>query len=150
MENLLLLPVLKPDINKFEEAYEVAGDIAIDYGGEAIKVPKFFQYDGASIPPPAWQAIGTPFQPRFMLAAVFHDWLYHTHQLKMQKPTDQLLYELLLQSDVNKARAAMMLAAVRLAGASYWKNDPDDEAYLLRLAERILADGRDPADYGMT
>ena len=150
MENLLLLPVLKPDINKFEEAYEVAGDVAIDYGGEAIKVPKFFQYDGASIPPAAWQAIGTPYQPRFMIAAVFHDWLYHTHQLKTQEPTDQLFHELLLQSGVNRARAGLMLAGVRLAGGWYWENDDDDDAYLLRLAERILADGRDPAEYGMS
>ena len=150
MERLLLLPIAKPDANKLEEAYEVADDVATEYLGRTIKVPKFFQYDGASIPPAAWQAIGTPYQPRFMTAAVFHDWLYHTHQLGDQEPTDQLFHELLLQSGVNKVRAGLMLAAVRLAGGWYWKNDPDDDAYLIRLAERILADGRDPAEYGMS
>ena len=150
MDSLMLFPVSKPDMNKLEEAYEVAGDLVMAHDGELIKVPKFFQYDGASIPPAAWQAIGTPYQPRFMIAAVFHDWLYHTHQLKTQEPTDQLFHELLLQSGVNRARAGLMLAGVRLAGGWYWKNDDDDDAYLLRLAERILADGRDPAEYGMS
>lgn len=150
MPSLLLFPVAKPDINKFEEAYEVAGDLTMTYDGEIIAVPKFFQYDGASIPPAAWQLIGTPFQPRFMTASVFHDRLYHTHQLKKQKPTDELFYELLLETGVNKNKAAAMLAAVRLAGAWYWDNDAEDEAYLVRLAERILADGRDPAHYGMS
>jgi hypothetical protein len=150
MANLLLYPVARPDINKFDEAYEVAGDLAITHYGELITVPKFFQYDGASIPPAAWQLVGTPFQPRFMLAAVFHDWLYHTHQLQKQAPTDELFYELLLQTGVNKNKAAAMLAGVRLAGGWYWDNDEEDEAYLVRLAERILADGRDPADYGMS
>lgn len=150
MGNLLLLPVTKPDENKLEQAYEVAVDIATSYQGETIQVPKFFQYDGASIPPAAWQAIGTPYEPRFMTAAVFHDWLYHTHQLKKKEPTDQLFHDLLLQSGVNAVRAGLMLAAVRLAGGWYWNNDAEDNAYLVRLAERILADGRDPAEYGMS
>ena len=150
MQSLLLFPVARPDMNKFDEAYEVAGDLSIARYGALITVPKFFQYDGASIPPAAWQLVGTPFQPRFMTAAVFHDWLYHTHQLKQQQATDELFHDLLLQSGVNKVRAAAMLAAVRLAGGWYWDNDEDDDAYLIRLAERILADGRDPADYGMS
>ncbi len=53
MENLLLLPVVKPDKNKLEDAYEVADDLAIKREGALIKVPKFFQSDGASIPSPA-------------------------------------------------------------------------------------------------
>jgi len=84
-----------------------------------------------------------------MTAAVFHDWLYHTHQVG-KDDADGLFHDLLRQAGVNKSRAAAMLAAVQLAGGWYWQNDEDDEAYLIRLAERILADGRDPADYGMS
>lgn len=149
MDKLLLFPVLKPDLNKLEDAYEVAGDVATASGGETIRVPKFFQYDGASIPPPAWPLIGTPFQPRFMTAAVFHDWLYHTHQLTKKK-TDRLFYDLLVASRVNVAKAALMLAAVEAFGDAYWQNDAEDKAYLKRLAVRIRKDGRDPADYGMS
>ena len=148
MDNLLLLPVLKPDMNKLEEAYEVAGDVATMRDGTQIKVPKFFQYDGASIPPPAWQAIGTPFQPRFMTAAVFHDWIYHTHQVD-REAANGLFYDLLLENGVRKTKAVLMLAAVQSFGGWYWDNDKDDLAYLQRLAKRITQDGRNPADYGM-
>jgi hypothetical protein len=148
MDALLLLPVVKPDLNKLDEAYEVAGDLATKSAGATIRVPKFFQYDGASIPPAAWQAIGTPFEPRFMVAAVFHDWLYHTHQID-KDDTDDMFYGLLVANGVNKVRAALMKAAVETFGDWYWNNDSDDLAYMKRLAARIKKDGRDPADYGM-
>jgi len=148
MDALLLLPVAKPDINKLEEAYEVADDVATKAAGAMIRVPKFFQYDGASIPPAAWQAIGTPFQPRFMVPAVFHDWVYHTH-LVGKDDADELFYDLLVANGVNKIKASLMLAAVESFGGWYWNNDKDDLAYLKRLAARIKKDGRDPADYGM-
>ena len=148
MEKLLLIPVLKPDKNKLEDAYEVAEDLSTPYAGLTVRVPKFFQFDGASIPPPAWQIIGSPFHPRFMTAAVFHDWLYHTHQLD-KKATDQLFYELLRESGVRKPKAILMREAVQDFGAWYWENDKDDLAYVKRLAGRIIQDGRDPADYGI-
>ena len=148
MENLLLLPVAKPDANKLEDAYEVADDLSVKRDGALIKVPKFFQYDGASIPSPAWQAIGTPFQPRFMAAAVFHDWIYHTHQVD-RDAANGLFYDLLLEYGVRKTKAAIMLAAVETFGGWYWDNDKDDLNYLKRLANRIQQDGRDPAAYGM-
>lgn len=148
MADLLLIPVDLPDLNKLEDAYEVADDTATKSSGTTIRVPKFFQYDGASIPAPAWQIIGTPFLPRFMIAAVFHDWLYHTHQID-KKATDALFYRLLLAHGVRKTKALMMLAAVENFGAWYWENDKDDLAYMKRLAARIRADHRDPADYGM-
>lgn len=148
MEKLLLLPVSKPDRNKLEEAYEVAEDAASAFGGAAVKVPKFFQYDGASIPAPMWQLIGTPFQPRFMLAAVFHDWIFHTHQLKFGD-ANEMFYELLIASGVGATRASLMYAAVEGAGKAYWNNDEDDRDYLKRLAARITKDRRDPAEYGL-
>lgn len=148
MDALLLQPVIKPDLNKLEEAYEVAGDLATKAAGAVIRVPKFFQYDGASIPPAAWQTIGTPFEPRFMVPAVFHDWLYHTHQIA-KDDTDDLFYDLLVANGVNKVKAALMKAAVETFGNWYWNNDSDDLAYLKRLASRIKKDGRDPATYAM-
>jgi hypothetical protein len=148
MADLLLLPVDKPDMNKLEEAYEVAADLSRLCTGVSIKVPRFFQYDGASIPPPAWQLIGTPFQPRFMTAAVFHDWVYHTHQVDFDA-ANQLFQDLLVQDGVQKTKAVLMKLAVVTFGKAYWGNDPDDLAYLARLKQRIVQDGRNPADYGM-
>jgi hypothetical protein len=148
MEKLLVLPVAKPDVNKLEEAFEVAEDVATKYEGAQIRVPKFFQYDGASIPPGAWQLIGTPFQPRFMQAAVFHDWVYHTHAVDFVS-ANELFYDLLVANGVRKTKAQLMLAAVENFGHWYWENDEDDLDYLARLAKRIVKDGRNPADYGM-
>lgn len=149
MQNLILLPVVKPDMNKLEDAYEVAEDVATEREDVTIKVPKFFQFDGASIPPLAWQIIGSPFHPRFMTAAVFHDWLYHTHQID-REASDELFYELLIASGVRKTKAVLMKGAVESFGGWYWDNDKDDRAYLKRLAERIDKDGRDPANYGIS
>lgn len=148
MDHLHLIPVGKPDTNKLEEAYEVAGDIEATLKSTSVWVPEFFQYDGASIPSVAWQLIGSPFHPRFMMAAVFHDWLYHTHQLD-RDTTDKLFYELLRASNVGKTKAIMMREAVQNFGGWYWDNDKDDRAYLRRLSERILGSGRDPAKYGI-
>ncbi len=149
MSDLILKPIMKPDPNKLEEAYEVVADIQTKIGSITIKVPKFFQFDGASIPSPAWQAIGTPFMPRFMTASVFHDWIYHTHQVQ-KDASDQLFYDLLIADGVNKTRAWMMRVAVESFGASYWENDKGDLDYIRRLAKRIRDDNRDPAQYGIT
>jgi hypothetical protein len=147
--DLILEPIIKPDPNKLQDAYEVVADVETSYGKAVVKVPKFFQFDGASIPSAAWQVIGTPFTPRFMTASVFHDWLYHTHQL-VKDDVDDLFYKLLLADKVNKAKAWIMREAVENFGGSYWENDKDDLAYIKRLAKRISDDGRDPADYGIT
>jgi hypothetical protein len=148
MPDLILEPVMKPDPNKLEEAYEVVEDIQARSGTNTIKVPKFFQFDGASIPSPAWQLIGTPFQPRLMTASVFHDWIYHTHQVK-KNDADDMFYNLLLKDGVGKTRAWLMYEAVSSFGESYWQNDDQDLAYIKRLAGRIKKDNRDPASYGI-
>ena len=53
MPELLLLPVDQPDTNKLEDAYEVARDIEARHDGTIVRVPRHFQFDGASIPSPA-------------------------------------------------------------------------------------------------
>lgn len=148
MAQLQIIPILNPDKNKLEEAYEVAIDLSIKRGQTTVRVPKFFQYDGASVPAPMWQVIGTPFNPRFMIPSVFHDWLYHTHLVK-KKEADDLFGRLLIDNGVSKTRAWLMATAVEAAGDAYWENDPDDSAYMKRLAKRITDDGRTPEDYGI-
>lgn len=148
LSDLLLRPVDKPDPNKLTDAYEVAADISTDYNNVTIRVPKLFQYDGASIPEIGWYSIGTPFTPRLMLASVFHDWIYHTHQIE-RSAADDLFHLLLRRSGVPKDKALAMKTAVDLFGGNYWKNDKDDIAYIKRLKDQIIQDGRNPADYGI-
>ena len=148
MMNILLLPIDKPDANKLDEAYELGADAASAAGTRPIVVPKCFQYDGASIPSPAWQLIGTPFSPRLMVAALFHDWIYHVHTVSKDE-ADDLFERLLVASGISKTRAGLMKSAVAVFGAAYWENDAGDVAYMRRLKKRIVDEGRDPATYGL-
>ncbi len=131
MTNLVLTPALKPDPNKLDEAYEVVLDDRTQDGAITIRVPKFFQFDGASIPWAAQPLIGTPFEPRFMGASVFTTG-YHTHQIS-RAAADELFYGLLLADGVGKTKAWLMREAVVVGGGGLWDNDEDDLAYIARL-----------------
>lgn len=146
--DLILIPIEQPDSNKLEEAYELVEDFDYSFRGTQLSVPKFFQYDGASIPSAVWQLIGTPFNPRFMKAAIVHDWLFHTHEITRAE-ADINFYEMLLESGVNVVRATLMREAVENFGRLYWFNDHDDLDYLERLRKRLVDDRRDPRAYGI-
>ena len=145
----IIIPVVQPDHNKLEQAYELAEDFNLQFNATEILIPKYFQYDGASIPAMAWQLIGTPFNPQFMRASIVHDWLYHSHQLTQTK-SDQLFYELLLASRVNKVKATLMKQAVTRFGGWYWENDKDDLDYIQRLKNLIIEEGKKPEWYGLS
>ncbi len=148
MKNLYVFPTIETHSNKLEEAYEVAEDFSAEFQGKEIWVPKFFQYDGASIPSAAYHIVGTPFNPRFMKAAVVHDWLYHTHELNRGQ-ADKLFYKMLRDAGVNKVTAILMREAVENFGGWYWDNDDDDIEYKNYLIEKIAHDNRDPKKYGL-
>jgi hypothetical protein len=148
VNQLLLRPILKPDHAKLNEAYEVAADVFRTIDNVTIRIPKFFQYDGSSLPMPAWPIFGTPFSPRLMGASVFHDWLYHTHQVA-KKTADDLFYDMLIEDGLDPLKAKMMKSAVTDFGDTSWASDARDRDYLARLKQRIAADGRNPADYGL-
>jgi hypothetical protein len=148
VNHLLLRPIVKPDHAKLAEAYEVAADVFRTVGNTTIRIPKFFQYDGSSLPMPAWPIFGTPFSPQLMGASVFHDWLYHTHQVA-KKTADRLFHQMLVEDGVDEQRAWMMKTVVAEFGEPSWQNDARDKAYIARLTHRIATDGRDPAHYGL-
>lgn len=83
-----------------------------------------------------------------MGASVFHDWIYHTHQVA-KKTADRLFHQMLMEDGVDEARAWLMKTAVQDFGDASWKNDAHDRAYIAGLTQRIVADGRRPADYGL-
>lgn len=146
MTSLSVSPVIHSHHSKLDEAYELTDDFHSQYQDQDIWVPKFFQYDGASIPPPAYQIIGTPFNPRLMEAAVVHDWLYYTQQFP-RATADEIFYELLIKAGVPKLKAILMRESVQGFGAWYWDNDEEDDAYLTELKQKIINDDRDPAKY---
>ncbi|KZN63932.1 DUF1353 domain-containing protein [Pseudoalteromonas luteoviolacea] len=148
METLNLRPVLATHSNKLETAYELIEDFPYQHEGKVRWVPKYFQYDGASIPSLAYYLVGTPFNPRYMKAALVHDWLYHTHEVN-REAADELFYLMLCDSGVSNTKASLMKMAVEKLGRWYWQNDADDEAYKQELKDKIIDDGRQPSVYGL-
>lgn len=106
--------------------------VAESVSRNGITVPAGFEYDGASIPRFAWSIIGSPFAPEFMTAALFHDWLYHTHQLSREE-ADSVLYKLLRENGVGAVKASTIHRAVRMFGGAYWPNDGEDDKRIKEL-----------------
>lgn len=127
-------PTLRPVPSK--DFYEVVRDFELVGFNQEVVVPKFFQYDGASIPPIGWQATYTPFHPDVMAAALVHDWIYYTHQVSRNK-ADDLLFDLLRANGVGRFKANTMWLAVKTAGEPFWENDKDDVVFLLDLCRRL-------------
>ncbi|MBQ4880254.1 DUF1353 domain-containing protein [Pseudoalteromonas luteoviolacea] len=148
MGTLNIKPVLNSHSNKLKNAYELVEDFSYEINGNVRWVPRFFQYDGASIPIAAYYLVGTPFNPRYMQAALVHDWLYHTHEVS-RSDADNLFYVMLCESGVRTSTALIIKFAVDKFGASYWRNNDDDLAYKQELEDRIRADGRSPSVYGL-
>jgi hypothetical protein len=151
MKTLVLTPTLKPDISKLESAYEVFDEFELTYKGKTLYIPKFFQFDGATIPSIAWQIIGTPFDPKFMNGAVAHDWLYYTHKFSdsaaSRDECDKLLHDVLIESGINQTKVWLIYEAVRDFGGNHWENRDADIVYLRTLKSKQTDNGLDPAKY---
>ena len=125
--------IITPDPKR--ELYELTEDFHVSVFGEDIWVPSGFRYDGASIPPAAWQVIHTPFNPMVMVPAVAHDWIYYNHQVGKDK-ADEILQVLLEENGVSSTKSWIIFQAVQVAGGPYWENDDDDKIFLKALYEK--------------
>lgn len=144
MAEIQLCP-MKNDFSKMWE-YELIEDFKIDYQGAMIVVPKYFSYDGASIPSFGWQAIYTPFDPIVMLPALVHDWLYTNHQIQRDQ-ADKLFRKLLKDNGVPPPKVETMYRAVQFFGAAAWDNSSDDIKYLRWLKKKLIDNGIDVSPY---
>lgn len=119
-----------------ENKYRLVRDFAIEVEGVLVVVPKYFRFDGASIPPAAWQLTYSPFHPDVMLPALIHDWMFYNHQ-ENREVTDDIFYRLLKDNGVSDLKASAIWAAVRTAGELFWKNDEEDKKLLLWLCKKV-------------
>ena len=126
--------------------YELLEDLELEYEGETIVVPRYFSYDGATIPSLAWQMMYTPFDPIVMTPALVHDWLYATHQLE-KEDVDCLFEKLLRENGVPPVKADLMFRGVEFFGAAAWENSDDDLKYLRWLRKKLLDNGVSVAKY---
>ena len=119
-----------------QNRYQLVRDYEIEVEDVEVVVPKFFRYDGASIPAPAWQLTYSPFHPDVMLPSLVHDWLFYNHQVDQEK-ADDIFYRLLRDNGVDYLKANTMWLAVRTAGGFFWENDEEDEAFLVWLCKKV-------------
>jgi hypothetical protein len=78
-------------------------------------VPKGAVTDGASIPRPLWSIAGGPFEGKYRLAAVIHDY-YCDVRVRTWEAVDRMFYNAMLASGVDATQALIMYAAVRFWG----------------------------------
>lgn len=121
-----------PDKNK----YELAMDYELVMNGVEIVVPRYFNYDGASIPALAWQLTYPPFHPDVMLPSLIHDWLFYNHQVD-RKTTDEIYYGLLRNNGVHRVKAKAMWGVVRMLGGFAWDNTDEHTDMLVALCNRV-------------
>ncbi len=126
--------------------YELLEDLEFEFGSETIIVPRYYSYDGATIPSLAWQSIYTPFDPIVMTPALVHDWLYANHQLE-KVDADSVFRKLLCDNGVPAVKADLMYRGVEFFGAAAWENGDGDLKYLRWLRKKLLDDGASVKKY---
>jgi len=89
---------------------------------EGVKIPKLFQWDGASIPRFLWRIVDSPFQPDLMVASMVHDYLYSLGDASGydRKQADRLFKKLLMANGVPETQAETMYAGVRVGGENHY------------------------------
>lgn len=130
----MLQPALRPIPSAVK--YELAEDFEYACDEFTIVVPRYFRYDGASIPSYAWQLVHTPFNPLVMMPALLHDWLYYNHQIDRVR-ADTLFNDLLRETGVSKPRRSIIRFAISLTGGKYWENHEMQILEMLDLAKRL-------------
>jgi len=103
--------------------------------GRICRIPKGFEWDGASIPKWAQWIIGKPIG-RYSLGALLHDWLYASRILgddkKGRLEADELFLLALTQLKIAWWRRKAMYRAVRLGGSyAYHETSEVEQCKLL-------------------
>jgi hypothetical protein len=115
--------------------YELAEDCSVTVDDLTVHVPAGFTCDGASIPPLVWPLLYQTFDPRVMVAATIHDWLYHTHR-HSRAVADAMLEKLLIRESAAPFKAWIIHRVVRLIGGLFWPNTVEDHIRLRDLYQR--------------
>lgn len=132
-----------------ESGFLLTKDYAFtDLDGVNRLVPKFFWFNGASIPRPLWPFIYSPFHPEVILGSLVHDWLYTSH-IVTKEHTDELLHKICIEEGADERKAAFIFNAVNRLGDPFWKNSETDLAYFSHLKDWIVKSGRKLSDYGI-
>jgi hypothetical protein len=131
---------------KYKDNAELTEDFTFVHKAKIYIIPEGFVFDGASIPVVFRWIIGKPFDKKFIIAALIHDWLYTVH-LFSRLEADELFYENLINSKVGINKAKIMFSAVRIGGSGAWINTRDDIDQIEFLMTKLVKDGKDLSQY---
>ena len=93
-------------------------------GAKDYMIPRFFTWNGASIPRAFWTTTGSPFMPQFERASIIHDWFYSNHKTSRKK-ADEIFLDILEEDGVGWYTRHKMYRAVRMFGGKAWRNGDD-------------------------
>ena len=91
---------------------------------EGVKIPKGFEWNGASIPNVAQPLVGSPFDSDLMAPSLTHDYCYQTGCIPRAE-ADKLFRKLLIHNGVSKQRAKLMYKAVVYFGGSHYNYEKE-------------------------
>lgn len=87
-----------------------------------LEIPAGFESDGASVPRFFWRCVFPPGEPRALLAAFVHDFIYRTHPTGWTKQSaDKEFYYLLCVQGIARASAWLAYQGVKLFGGPAWR-----------------------------
>lgn len=87
-----------------------------------VSVPRYYTWDGASIPALCWCIIGKPLDPRFALASLVHDWICEHAETRPQRVfADAMFLWLLRDAGVAPWRHYAMFLAVTAYRRLVWR-----------------------------
>jgi len=127
--NLMLRPLEDGRLMELVEAYTF-----IDRKEKEWPVPARTHTDGASIPRPLWSIIGGPFEGKYRVPAIIHDY-YCSSRKETWQATHVMFYEAMRASGVGELRGKVMYAGVYFGGPR-WTSMDTHNAKLERLDDR--------------
>lgn len=116
----IIKPVPRSDLYELQKSLKI---VYRDDNGEikAVRVPKGFLTDGASIPRFLWEEVASPYDPRIITAAIVHDYHCDSRNGKTTLKSDisidemsDLFFDLLMYDDVGLVKSFAMESAVRI------------------------------------
>lgn len=116
---MVLTFLTEPVFNKVHNGWQVAVTPMVYQGArEKIVVPVGFISDGASVPRWLWSFL--PRDGDYFLAAVLHDWLYHSGAVS-RRDADRLFLRVMLELDVSFGQWFVCWVGVRIGGWAAWR-----------------------------
>ena len=87
-------------------------------------IPAGFESDGVSVPRFFWRFISPPIDPRTIRAGVTHDWIYRNRPPGWtRRKADAVFRRILIEDGVERWRAWLAWAGVRIGGWVAWQNN---------------------------